>query len=236
MLYIENNLSFRTVASLALERFKNNQSFVMKELMHNSADYTFSKASIESLLLMYDIYFKYILFMEGFFLRVDVITDMVEKTLCYEHSRVYEQIRRVMSTNLGIYSQEFVKIFMSVEDEIFFIIQERITKSCQEDKDRVAVFSGVSYLIISVLNSSLTYVHEIDNIIKGNVPFICVGDIECSYKITEHFFVERRLLLYREFLNIGNDIIIKDYSNDEACLSVCKEQLEKSGYHVVSVI
>ncbi len=205
--YTRNNVSFRIVSSKAIAEFKNSQAFMFTQLTEGK--YKFADTPKELLLLLYDNWFRWIVFLERYCLFTDTFTEHDIKKVCAEGQSVIDDIYRIANTNASIFDAEFIDTWIQTQkaiDEYVFIILEE-----SKGKQNIEVFPQAVTALILMLNSSLFVLHEIDSLLYAGRQFVSIDKLVIElYNKNKSFLPSERFIVYRSRSDI-NELDVKCY-------------------------
>ncbi len=222
MSYSPNNIRFRIVSSNALAQYKLDQAFDFNELVNNM-NCSFSQESRETLLLNYELWFRFIVRLERILIKNQNATEslgtIVDHFILLGRDIVVE-IEEVMQTHPDLFKShaKFIvrKAFVPYIEFIFDTI-----KKCESDNMYIA-FPKIVTAISGALHNMLFILQEMEDLKKCE---------DISHKDCSHFLsytseskdiqntIEScptftRASLYKKVYNTSN-FIVKNYTHDD---------------------
>ncbi len=184
--YHPNNIRFRTVACKAISQFKENQAFDFNELScKEKCEIPFSDAAKETILLYYDVMFKYLLTVETMFIKMDRQKNLDSVTIermneLYIDHIVY--IIRIFKSHPDVFKHINFGFFNTEKQEL---INKLITKriSTFAGDNIYKVFPILASFLSDILNGIMLDLYEYENTINNNESndFIAVTDCTIYY-------------------------------------------------------
>jgi len=228
-MYSPNNIRFRIVSSSAIARFRQDQAFDFNELINNEA-YSFSAEARETLLLNYDLWFKFILRLEKVLIRNHQSTEklgaLVEHIEMFAHEVVTEidDIVRSHPTIFDSHSKSSHAI-----RKAYGLYHEYLLKlllGCRGDSMYVA-FPKIVNAISNCLHNLLFILHEVENLKKGNAFLSYTLEVDELIDALGHCPLTYRAKLYHETFGI-DQFVIKNYTSGEVN-DFCIDWIYKEG-------
>jgi hypothetical protein len=236
-MYTPNNIRFRIVSSVAIAQFKQDQAFDFNELINNEA-YSFSTEARETLLLNYEVWFKFICHLERIFIRslhnkdlilslADVLRNMAVETL--------KEVNDVIQTHPSIFHSSdpttalVAKAHLPFSEHVFATIAE------SKDSNMYVAFPKIVNAISNSLHNLLFILHEVENLKKqdGNAFLSLTEEILEIREQRGIFPLCDRAKLYREEYNV-QDFLVKNYTGkpvDPVIVGI----LQEAGIYVTGV-
>lgn len=164
--FYPNSIEFRIVSSKAMEKFKNVQSFQLNQLVNGN--FYFPQDRREILLLKYDMWSRWLVEVENFFIEqhevsdtvrakdIDIILALAEKT-----AEKYEAI--ITTEHQGHFNKEFSVMWIESHGTAFEFLVDEI-KGLNGTYEKV--FTQIVDLICEALQYTLTEIHELNEIFK----------------------------------------------------------------------
>jgi hypothetical protein len=230
--FTRNNINFRIIACKAIEQYKNTQAFVLTDIIEGK--HKFTDCPKELMLLMFDSWFRYLLFLERFCLaRHQEFTEDDVRKLSGEAQATIDTINDIVLSNDKIFETKFVDTWKAVhrhlDEYLFFCIESQVGKKA------VQVFPHIVMTLAKCLNSSLLELHEIDCLLNEKHMILSLDPVCIEYDIkTGHILLVER---YKVYANQEHDKIqVKVYVTDLDTKLLCEEHCIKPLEHLGAVI
>jgi len=214
-MYTPNNIRFRIVSSCAIAQFKQDQAFDFNELINNDA-YSFSPEARETLLLNYELWFKFIGRLEKMMIRTmhsnDAIGELVVAMDALAKDTLTE-LQDVIQTHPTIFNTESPTTALIMKAHRPFIehIFDTIGKS--RDLSMYLAFPRIVNAISNCLHNLLFILHEVENLKKaqGENFLSMTQEIFEIWGVTGVCPLQTRAELYSKAFSV-NEFFIKNYS------------------------
>jgi hypothetical protein len=214
-MYTPNNIRFRIVSSAAIAQFKQDQAFDFNELINNEA-YSFSAEARETLLLNYEVWFKFICRLEKMMIRTLHANDLLgELTLSIDMLArdILTELEDVIQTHPTIFNatspttQLIAKAHFPYTNNVFDVIS-----SCREQTMYLA-FPRIVNAISNSLHNLLFILHEVENLKKedGHNFLSMTEEVIEIWNATGVCPLQTRAALYYVTFN-AYEFSIKNYS------------------------
>jgi len=240
--FVPNNIALREIGAMCIGKYKEAQAIALSDLIHNKA-HEFSKTAREILLLKYDIWFRWLVEVEDVLRRNAGNKDVPTIILNISDDLSNEYID-TLTGNPDIFDKEYIDIWLKVHGFMYKYLRTKIDKLTVEDMPKFMV--DVTDTLIAIMANTLFELHEIDTIFLGKKMFISFDDICIDYhKViggTECLVADRLKAYHIHFGNLGDSIIIKDYSQanelvkSKALYTHISEEVQKLGYSIEEVV
>lgn len=234
-MYTPNNIRFRIVSSASLAQYKSDQAFDFNELINNS-EYSFSQESRETLLLNYELWFRFVCRLERILIRNEKAQDHLGELA--DHIRMFagdilSELDDVIQGHPSIFhlhSKTTVKKAYSVFiDYIYQVIDESKTESMY------VAFPKIVTAISNSLHNLLFILHEVEHLRKG------MGENFLSFTDEAEDIIKKlgicplitRANVYRSVFGVA-EFKIKNYSSIEIDQS-CVEYFISQGFKLTGV-
>lgn len=214
-MYTPNNIRFRIVSSSAIAQFKQDQAFDFNELINNEA-YSFSPEARETLLLNYELWFKFICRLEKMMIRMmhsnDALGDLVVSMDALAKDTLMES-EDVIRTHPTIFNSgsPTTALIMKAHRPFIDHIFDMIVKSRQ--LSMYLAFPKIVAVISNCLHNLLFILHEVEKLKKneGENFLSMTHEIFEIWDITGVCPLQTRAALYRKEFAV-NEFFIKNYS------------------------
>ena len=214
-MYTPNNIRFRIVSSCAIAQFKQDQAFDFNELINNDA-YSFSPEARETLLLNYELWFKFICRLEKMMIRMmhsnDALGDLVVSMDALAKDTLME-LQDVIQTHPTIFNTEspttavIMKAHRPFIDHIFDVIMK------SRGLSMYLAFPKIVTAISNCLHNLLFILHEVEKLKKReNENFLSMTqEIFEIWGVTGVCPLQTRAALYSKEFDV-KEFFIKNYS------------------------
>lgn len=214
MEYQGNNIIFRIASSDAISKFKAVQAHSFLQLTRKELD--FNSSTREIVLLEYERLSAWIFKMEKIFQTIsNKSAPAVLKTTVVESFKeeIY-MIEYVATSYPDTFDELVVKFTRLIHKYSFGIILTRMEQAMESKVDRA--FADIVTVVSDYLQHLLVCFHEYNNnIIKHDLPFVCVADFCLSGVDTSSDFVpvSARLKFFEDYLS-QDKFVLKNYSSN----------------------
>jgi hypothetical protein len=229
--YTPNNIKFRIISSTSLAQFKHDQAFDFNELINNDA-YSFSSESRETLLLNYEVWFKFICLLEKIFIK-SVHTDDTISTLASTIHYVAIDTIAELSTVIKQHPEIFRKHssphgIINTAHTAFVNEVLRVIDGCGDDTMYIA-FPKIVSAISSSLHNLLFILHEVEklNNKKGHYFLSLTDEILALTKNSKSNPLVDRAVMYQDTFGVSK-FVLKNYTNSELSKGFF-EQMDEAG-------
>lgn len=238
--FIKNNIQFRIIASKALEAYKHNQAFLLNELCFGT--YEFGGSAKETLLLLYDVWFRWTLKLERYCLTSgNPFTERDITRLKTEAQETQETVYSIMVAHPNDFEETFLEVWRNCHKHIDNYILSVIRS--QQEKPPTEAFPAIVSQLNICLTSTLYELHEIDSIMRGKRPFLSFDELSVRYHdITGLSIPVERYKVYEELLGTSSDIELKVYVGDKGdlesqhlCDNLCTSLLHEAGASITDI-
>jgi len=224
-MYSPNNILFRIVSSSAIAQFRQDQAFDFNELINNPK-YSFSSEARETLLLNYDLWFRFILHLEKVLIRNhshEQLGPVVTHLDVFAHETINE-IADIMKSHAAIFGIGTIQTSLVQKSiAVYYGLVLSIIAESKNDSMYVA-YPKIVIAISNALNNLLFILHETENL-KNNNFFLSYTDEVIALRELNKFPLIDRAKLYME--NFGaTEFVIKNYTSgkvDQKCLAPFEE-------------
>lgn len=236
-MYTPNNIRFRIVSSAAIAQFKQDQAFDFNELINNEA-YSFSPEARETLLLNYEVWFKFICRLEKMMIRTLHANDLLgELTLSIDMMAkdILVELADVIQTHPTIFNSTSPLVMLITKAHAPFSLHVFDVIAETRDQTMYLAFPRIVNAISNHLHNLLFILHEVENLKKenGNDFLSMTEEVVQIWKETGACALVARAVLYREAFNV-HDFAVKNYSG-EPIDPACFELLHEVGINVKAV-
>lgn len=216
--FYPNSIEFRIVSSKAIEKFKNIQSFQLNQLVNGS--FYFQQDRREILLLKYDMWSRWIIEVENFFIElhessdsvrqkdIDVVLALAEKT-----AEKYESI--IKEDHPGHFHDEFSNIWIETHSIAFKHIVDEIRRMHGSYE---VVFTQIVDLICEALQYTLTEIHELNEMFKNpdadEIFLVATSFCRKYYKTTQNCLIANRAKIYKKHFPFTK-VWFKNYTDEK---------------------
>lgn len=194
--YILNNIGFRISSATALSKFKAGQAFDFNELVSMKDNFSFSSASRETLLLNYDLWFKWILKLEASFLKQEKdIMNIIMDSLRSQYISVID----IMASHPKVFTNCIIKQ-IGVAHIPTNLLLDYDVREVSEENTYVA-FSKIVSAISKKLHRLLFELHEFEFAQRPGEEFLTFTNSSLSAfnKIGMYPTIERAKFYKEEF-------------------------------------
>lgn len=233
--FYPNSIDFRIVSSKAIEKFKNVQSFQLNQLINSK--FYFPQDRREILLLKYDMWSRWLVEVENFFIeRHEDSSEVTKEDLCIVIAlakKTSEKYTDIMTSNDNNFNTEFITIWIEAHEselELFFEELQNMNGSYG------SVFQEITDILCEISQCTLAQIYELNEIFKnkdaGNTEMFLIIS-KYSTKIFERLGVcitSRRIEIYKKYFNF-NKIWLKNYTDDKLPHGIIKA-IELSGIEI----
>jgi hypothetical protein len=234
-IYTPNNIRFRIVSSAALAQYKLDQAFDFNELINN-AEYSFSQESRETLLLNYEIWFRFVCRLERILIRNEHAQEKLG--ILAEHISMFasdilselDDIIQAHPTIFNVHTKTTVKKAYSVFiDYIFKVIGDT------ENESMYVAFPKIVTAISNSLHNLLFILHEVEHLKSKDGNYFLSFTDEAEEIITRLGTCPLilRAKLYSEMFGVTS-FAVKNYSCIELDQS-CVEYFKSLGFTLTGV-
>lgn len=229
-MYTPNNIRFRIVSSAAIAQFKQDQAFDFNELINNAA-YKFSAPARETLLLNYELWFKFICRLERLMIRTlhsaDKLGQLTE-TIEVQAKDIMLELDEVIKSHPGIFNAGPQTILIQKAHTPYIEQLYAEIRDCVNDTMYIA-FPKLVTIISNNLHNLLLILHEVDNLVmKNESPFLSFTDeVFPIWDRTGVCPLQTRSQLYRNEYDIS-EFVLKNYRGIPVP-PACFENLAKVG-------
>lgn len=223
MVYVPNNIRFRSVSAKAIAHFYSNKAYILNELLMERNQ--FSEVARETLLLLFNSYSEWITRIEFMFLNNNTLTSTeIDNTLA-EEDRVQSYHLEVFENHAGIFKPQFIEAWynINVHTRNAFRTIIRGTEGLSHLEAYPIILAGLS----ANLQNCLYELYEIDCLLgsdfvqeqvstnKSNadrmVLYVDNYALEYFYK-TGIFMCEERIKYYSTLVHGRMPTLVKNYS------------------------
>lgn len=230
-MYTPNNIRFRIVSSSAIAHFKQDQAFDFNELINNEA-YSFSPEARETLLLNYELWFKFICNLEKMMIRTlhsnDLLGDMTE-SIGQLAKDVLVELKDVIQTHPTIFNSTapttslVMRAHAPFSENVFDVI------AGSSNNTMYIAFPKIVTAISNMLHNLLFILHEVENLKHDdgdhNDFLSMTQEVLEIWRITGVCPLQTRAKLYSETFAV-NVFGLKNYSGqpiDPTCFELLGE-------------
>lgn len=214
--FYPNSVNFRIHSSKALEKFKNVQSFQLNQLANGK--YHFAPDRRELLLLMYDMWSRWLYEIENLIIEVsgnhpDNLVNNKDLELiillAVKTSDTYIDIIKNKFTNH--FEEKFSSIWIECHESVFDFMISEIKKL--EHKTFDMVFIKIVDLLCEIMQYSLIEIYEIDSL-------ICINEQDCLHCSQNNICIKNKKteLEKNEIMIVVSTIILKSIIGDNNIL------------------
>lgn len=232
--YVRNNIYFRIIACKALETYKNTQAFVLGDITNGK--HKFSETPRELMLLMFDNWFRYLLFLERFSLskHEPFTADDIER-ITIEAQVTIDTITEIALSNTDVFDNRFISIWRQTHkalDEYLFLSIAELAGQTNTN-----VFPNIVKSLSKCLNASLLELHEIDCLVYKQQMFVSFDPVCLEYDTkTNKVMLVDRYKIYDRYIH--TDLNVKVYveeNSKELCEQHCIQPLLSAGASIKTV-
>lgn len=232
--FFPNSIEFRIVSSKAIEKFKNVQSFQLNQLVNGN--FYFQQDRREILLLKYDMWSRWLVEVENFFIEqheqsrvvrpsdVEIVLALAEKT-----AEKYESI--ISEEHHSHFHDEFAEIWMESHNAAFEFILSEIDKLSGSYE---LVFTQIVDLICEALQYTLSELHELNEMFKepcaDEIFLVATNFCKKYHASTDECLIAHRVRIYRKYFKFTK-VWFKNYTDDKLPRGLIKN-IEDSGIEV----
>jgi hypothetical protein len=233
-MYSPNNIRFRIVSSSAIAQFRQDQAFDFNELINNT-EYSFSSEARETLLLNYDLWFRFILRLEKVLIRHhtgEQLGRLVEHIEMFAREIVTD-IHEVMKTNPEIFDTNSVR--WNIVDKAITSFYDHVLRQihkCTEDTMYTA-FPKIVIAISNALNNLLFILHETENLKNGHYFLSYTDEAVEIYVDGFPCPLIQRAKLYQDAYG-ESTFVLKNYTK-KPVVDKCIDNLAEAGAIVTSI-
>lgn len=235
-MYSPNNIRFRIVSSAAIAQFKQDQAFDFNELINNEA-YKFSAEARETLLLNYELWFKFICRLERLMIRTLHSNDKLEhltETIEIQARDIMVELDEVIKSHPSIFNAGPQTLLIQKAHQPYIENFYTEVRGCKNDTMYLA-FPKMVTTISNNLHNLLLILHEVDNLVcEHQAPFLSFTDE--VFPIWDRTGVcplqTRSQLYYKEF--DVNEFHLKNYRGVPVP-QACFENLGKVGIKIIGI-
>lgn len=238
-MYTPNNIRFRIVSSSVISQFKQDQAFDFNELINNYDVYSFSSEARETLLLNYELWFKFICRLEKMIIRTMHSNDSLEGIVPSIDALVRDvvtEMDEVVNTNPTVFgannfpSRTIALAFKPFTDNI-----SEVVKRCKDDTMYLA-FPKIVNAISGGLHNLLCILHEIEALRTPEVSDDFLSLTDTAFEVSKNLNVcpiLERAISYRDYFGIKS-FYIKNYTHQEVPNDLV-ERLKSNGFEVTKI-
>lgn len=245
----ENNIQFRIHSSRSLETYKHFQSFNLNELVNGK--FKFRKTSKEILLLKYDMWYRWLMRIEGYIVAHNAQTiskENIEQFINYSDStnQLYSYI---MSDHPEYFATCFTEKWKVVHSYLYEFLLTRLRE--MNGLSSVDFFAEASGVLTDVMNATVFELAELECMVflndvkindkpsnenlheileedKSNAFFLIFNDICFEYdKTMSACLLSVRLDLYKKWFPSLDTIYLKNYTGKPISEKLFKEIKKK---------
>lgn len=233
--FIRNNIGFRIIACKAIESYKNAQAFVLSNIIEGK--HKFTDTPKELILLMFDNWFRYSMFLERFCLArlLQEFTDDDAKKISLEAQFTMDNITDIVISN-NIFESSFVNVWRRthkyLDDYLFLCFEQQTGNRAQQ------VFPNILSTLCKYLNSSLFELHEIDCLLQEQRIILSLDPVCIEYDVsTNKVLLAERYEVYRQIYDSPVDIkvYVKDLDTRLLCEEHCIKPITALGASIAQV-
>ena len=194
--YILNNIGFRISSATALSKFKAGQAFDFNELVSMKDNFSFSSASRETLLLNYDLWFKWILKLEASFLKQEKdIMNIIMDSLRSQYISVID----IMASHPKVFTNCIIKQIEVAHIPTNLLLDYDVREVSEENT--YVAFSKIVSAISKKLHRLLFELHEFEFAQRPGEEFLTFTNSSLSAfnKIGMYPTIERAKFYKKEF-------------------------------------
>jgi len=219
--FIHNNINFRIKTSEAMNLFKMNQTFVLKQMTYNFK-FEFSLVSKDIMLLKYDVWYDWLNEVEQLLLssnksREDNKKDILKLSL--ERKKYYE---KTLKENFAGDDLKFVNFWIEIHERVYFLLEDKI-KNISSLLKKEDFFFEISRITSNVMKRTLYELQELETIFfdKGEIN-ICIDNIFIEILKRDLDFFKNKINKYQNIKNF-KCVVIKNYSDVDDLEIVCEK-------------
>jgi len=209
--FIHNNINFRIKTSEAMNLFKANQTFVLKQMTYNSK-FEFSMVSKDIMLLKYDVWYDWLNEVEQLLLGSDISRednkrDILE--LASERKKYYEDTLR---ENFAGDDLKFVNFWIEIHEKLCSLLKDKI-KNISSLLKKEDFFFEITRITSNVMRRTLYELQELETIFfdSGEVN-ICIDNICIEISKKDVNFFKDKINKYQNIKKFKR-VVIKNYSD-----------------------
>lgn len=251
----ENNIHFRIYSSKALEKYKHYQSFNLNQLVHGK--FPFRKTSKEILLLKYDMWFRWLMRIEGYIVanNIEKIKEEHIDIFLYYASLTNALYQKTMQEYPQYFNPSFLNIWMKFHTLLHKYLHTQLKLS--PTTDSTYFFNHISDILIEVMDSTVYELVEMEVMLNkyeisicpnknkmeefspaGSVPFLIYNSIgENYYKIINESLLANRVKLYKNYIPTLDKVYIKNYTDfsiPEVEINLIQKEIEIDFYSSIT--
>lgn len=235
MSYIKNNIEFRIVAAKAQEYYKNSQAFMLNEITSGC----FGVTTKEILLLQYDSWFQWCIFVEKFCLRNQKLTDDHIGMLVIDAEGREQKNFDIMKANKDVFNPDILSLYEKTHSYLMDYLKIHINsfRNTKAIDSYPKMISG----LVGMLNATLFELHEINNMVEnvGAIPFVCLDDVSIKYYKNKKISIPaERFKLYQSIRPELSNVILKCYAEEEPEMIIQScgvGPLQESGANITAI-
>ncbi len=235
---IKNHLNYRITASKCVERFRNLQAFSLNEVQNNYV-YSFNEVSKSSIVLQFDIWNTWVVFLEKRLLELDdcLVNDSVYAAIKHTAREKYRRYVETLQTS-DLFPHEFSHVHIKTNGVMF----DRFTKNLEKVKNKTAI-DAIVFLVKKLeafLESSLFELQEVDYLVfksssDDNSPFISIDQQDLNdANNNKEISTVKRISIYRQMFKLKN-VIVKSYIEGPCNLDKVLEPIIEMGVNIEQV-
>jgi len=230
--YKPNNIEYRIITSKWLGVFKLKQSETLSEIIYNAPNHQFSPLAKEVVLLKYNLWFIFILWLENFLLRVHTQEEEnqlsvkeieeIKQKVKTKAVQIKNQYTNIINRYIKInkWDKKYFDLWLEYHKDVEkFLFEFIITKYFSNSTN---YFVALVSKLINILNLTLFEVYELDNalIVKDKFPVVYVDDMLLEIDSTLNILKRRIKLLEENGVKFSRDkIIIKSYIKNDVLIT-----------------
>jgi hypothetical protein len=237
MSYTPNNIRFRIVSSGAIAQFKSDQAFDFNELINNDS-YKFSAAARETLLLNYEVWFKFILRLEKILIRSLKSSEKLgELVLILKEAAkdILNEVKDVVHTHPAIFTSDdhsMTLIGRAHNPFVENVFAEIL--SCSTESMYTA-FPNICAAISNSLHNLLFILHEVENLKhQEDYGFLSMTEeVVDIWAKTGTCLLADRAVFYKDIFGVDT-FYLKNYSG-KPISPLCYDIMEEVGIIIKGV-
>ena len=223
--FIHNNIDFRTKTSDAISMFKAGQSFVLKQMAHNTK-FEFSLVSKDIMLLKYDVWYDWLNEVEQILLTSCESREEIKKDILESAKQRKKYYENTLLENFTGRDLEIIKTWINIHEKIYHMLEEKIL-DVSDSLDIGDLFFEIARFTSSILRRTLYELQELETVFfdRGDVN-LCVDNICMKLFKKSPDIILEKIDIYLKIKKF-NKVIIKNYSDIEELEIVCDRMLKE---------
>lgn len=233
MAYVQNNIRFRSVSSMALRGFYNSKSFILNELIDERKQ--FSQVAREVMLLFFNSYSDWVTKVESLLLNRLYVDESDVYIIFQRFGEVVESNKHIFT----IHNDVFLPHFMQVWGRAHRHIPKTFKRKCKQvvGMSQLEAYPLIIDALVNALQSTWYELYEIDCLLGSNMVTRRVTtnasnpdnlltyideDTLDYFKQTGTFVLQERLNYYLDHVvksDLVVPIVVKNYTEEEIALT-----------------